>query len=141
MSVAFQVEEIIERPIDEVWAALTDWKNAPKWMSGIEEMWADGETSEGTRLTFLARGKERLSLIVRCEPGRAIVLRSTQGNVTADYAYELQREQDSSTRVSLVAECRSEGILWRLFFPVLRIAIARADGPQLANLKRFLEER
>ncbi len=141
MSVAFEVEEVIGRPVDEVWAALTDWSNAPRWMGGVDRMWADGDTMAGTRLTFVARGKERPSEIVRCDPGRAIVLRSAQGGVTADYSYELRREASDATRIALVADCQSEGLIWRMFFPLLRIAIARVDGSQLANLKRYVEGR
>lgn len=141
MSLAFEVAEEIGRPIDEVWAALTDWNNASQWMPGVDQLRAHGETAAGTQITFRARGKERPSAIARCEPGRSIVLRSVQGSVTADYAYELAPAGHDSTRVTLIAKCQSEGIFWRLFFPLLRIAMRRVDGPQLANLKMYIESR
>lgn len=139
MSRVFAVDETIDRPADEVWAALTDWRNAPKWMNGIESMSADGETVAGTKLTFRARGADRASLIAQCEPGRLLTLRSTQGSVTADYTYELQEIGRDRTRISMVAECRSARLLWRILFPMLRLAIRRVDGKQLENLRRYLE--
>ena len=66
MSHAFSVEEVIRHPVPHVWTALTDWPNALRWMLGIEEITADGETVEGTQLTFRARGKDRSSTMVRC---------------------------------------------------------------------------
>ena len=64
-----------------MWAALTDWPNAHRWMPGIDTIAADGQTAEGTRLTFRARGKDRSSTIVRCVTGQSIVLRSGQGGL------------------------------------------------------------
>ena len=94
MSQAFAVEEIIGHPAPRVWAALTDWPNAHQWMPGIDTITADGETAEGTRLTFRARGKDRSSAIVRCVDGQSLVLRSVQGGVTADYTYEVHGHDD-----------------------------------------------
>ena len=89
MTRTLAVEEEIQMPASEVWKGLTDWENANRWMPGVEGMAADGETAEGTKLVFHARGKERSSTIVHCDAGTSIVLRSTQGGVTADYRYEV----------------------------------------------------
>ena len=139
MARAFSVEEEIQRPPEEVWAALTDWNNAHRWMPGIEAMTADGETATGTELTFQARGARRTSNIVSCEPGRSIVLRSVQGGVTADYKYEIHDQGASSCRVTLVADCQISGSILRLIAPLLRIAIRFSDGKQLRLLKSLVE--
>ncbi len=141
MAHTFSVETVVDRPSAEVWAALTDWKNAPKWMSGIDRMEADGATATGTKLTFDTRGAARTSSIVQCEAGRVIQLRSVQGGVTADYTYELQPIGEGSTRMTLVADCHSEGFWWRAISPLLRIAIKLSDGKQLESLKRLVESR
>ena len=52
MTRTLSVEEEIQRPAAEVWESLIDWKNAHKWMPGIEGMAAEGETVAGTKLTF-----------------------------------------------------------------------------------------
>ena len=140
MSHAFSVEEIIRQPVPHVWTALTDWPNAHRWMPGIDEITADGETAEGTQLTFRARGKDRSSTIVRCVAGQSIVLRSVQGGVTADYTYEVHGHDEVSSRVTLTADCQSTGVLWRLMSPLLRIAIRVSDGKQLRLLKAMIEE-
>lgn len=141
MSQAFDVEATIDRPIDVVWSALTDWDNAHRWMSGIDSLAAEGGLEPGTKLTFRARGKDRHSEIVQVEPGRSITLRSVQGGVTADYRYQLTPEGDSATTARLVAECRTSGLPWSLIGPLLRIVVRRTDGGQMNALKPFAEAR
>ena len=139
MTRTLSVEEEIRRPAAEVWEALTDWENAHRWMPGVEGMSAEGETAEGTKLTFRARGAERSSEIVHCDAGKSIVLRSVQGGVTADYRYEVHDLGGRSTRVTLVADCRVTGLLLRIVSPLLRIAIQMSDGKQLRLLKAMVE--
>ena len=139
MTRTLSVEEEIQRPAAEVWEALTDWKNAHRWMPGTEGMTAEGETAAGTKLTFRARGGDRSSEIVHCDAGKSIVLRSVQGGVSADYRYELHDLGGRSTRVTLVADCQVTGLLLRIVSPLLRIAIRMSDGKQLRLLKEMIE--
>ena len=139
MAQAFSVDEVIQRPAPQVWEALTDWPNAHRWMPGIEGITAEGETAEGTKLTFRARGADRTSAIVQCDVGRLIVLRSVQGGVTADYTYEVHEQGEGSARVTLVANCQITGLWWSLVSPLLRLAIRFSDGKQLRLLKAMVE--
>ena len=139
MAQTFAVDEVIQRPAPQVWEALTDWTNAHRWMPGIEGITAEGETAEGTKLTFRARGADRTSTIVQCDVGRLIVLRSVQGGVTADYTYEVHEQGEGSARVTLVANCQITGLWWSLVSPLLRIAIRFSDGKQLRLLKAMVE--
>ncbi len=139
MTRTLSVEETIQRPALQVWAALTDWPSAHKWTPGIDAMSADGETAAGTTLRFRARGADRTSTITHCDAGRSVVLRSVQGGVTADYAYELHDLGGRATRVTLVADCHVTGLWWRAVSPLLRIAIRFSDGKQLRLLKAIVE--
>ena len=139
MAQTFAVDEVIQRPAPQVWEALTDWTNAHRWMPGIEGITTEGETAEGTKLTFRARGADRTSTIVQCDVGRLIVLRSVQGGVTADYTYEVHEQGEGSARVTLVANCQITGLWWSLVSPLLRIAIRFSDGKQLRLLKAMVE--
>ena len=139
MAQAFAVDEVIQRPALQVWEALTDWPNAHRWMPGIEGITAEGETAEGTKLTFRARGVDRTSAIVQCDVGRLMVLRSVQGGVTADYTYEVHEQGERSTRVTLVANCQITGLWWSLVSHLLRLAIRYSDGKQLRLLKAMVE--
>lgn len=138
MSVAFTTRTTIDRPAAKVWESLVDWDSAQHWMSDIEWLKADGPTQVGTRLTFRARGKDRPSTIADLDPGEAILLRSEQGGVTADYHYRLHPIDESTTDVELTATCATRGA-WSLVGPLLRAAMRRADRSQLDSFKRHIE--
>jgi carbon monoxide dehydrogenase subunit G len=132
VTTAFTATATVERPAPEVWARLTDWPTAPAWMPGVESVRVDG-----ARLTFRARGRERSGRFEVVEPGRTVVVHSAQGGVTAAYTYTCEPDGDR-TRVTLAADCRAGGV-WRPFGALLRAAIRRADGGQLAAFKRVVE--
>jgi carbon monoxide dehydrogenase subunit G len=130
MTEVFTAETTIDGPVDAVWARLVDWDTAAaQWMSGVDELRAQGPTAAGTTLVFTTRGKVRTGQIVALDPGRSVTLRSIQGGVTADYVYACV-QHDKGTRVSLVADCSITDPL-RLLGPVIRYAIRRADSGQL----------
>lgn len=139
MARTISVSETIDRPPDEVWAVLTDWPGAVRWMNGIESMSIDGDTVEGARVHFFTRGQDRESVIIHCEPGRSVTLRSQQGGVTADYRYSIEAAGESSSLVSLEADCQFSGLQYLLLGPLIRLAIRRTDGGQIAALKRVVE--
>lgn len=140
MKTAFSDEQVIAAPADAVWTRLTDWSGAPNWMPGVEAMRAEGPLEVGTVLRFTARGKERTSTITAIEPGRALTMRSAVGGVTADYAYSVEpgATDAAGSRVRLDAAVGTRGVM-TLLAPVIRGAIAREDGVQLARLKAWVE--
>ncbi|MCP3853455.1 MAG: hypothetical protein GY698_01810 [Actinomycetia bacterium] len=140
MAQVFASEVEIDRPAAEVWAALTDWPNAHTWMGGVDSIEAGGPTETGTTLRFHTRGKDRPAELSAVDPGKVIVVRSTQGGVSADYTYSLRPLTGSRTRVSLVADCSARGFPWAMLTPVLRMVIKRTDGGQLETLRRRIEQ-
>lgn len=138
MAQAFTVEATIDRSADEVWRTLTDWSAAPRWMAGVESLAIDGELRPGASLRFRSRGKERLAEVVEVEPAHALVTRSRQGGVTADYHYRLRPTTDGGTVVSLTADVRTRGVM-SLLGPVLRWAIRRSDANQVEALRQLIE--
>jgi carbon monoxide dehydrogenase subunit G len=134
MTEVFTAEKAIGRPVDEVWARLTDWGSAAQWMPGVDALHAQGPTAVGTNLVFTTRGKERTGQIAALDPGRSFTVRSVQGGVTADYVYTVAPQGDG-TRVALVADCRMTGPI-RLLGPVIRSAIRKADSGQLDAFAR-----
>jgi uncharacterized protein YndB with AHSA1/START domain len=138
MTRAFAVSREIDRPVEEVWARLTDWDRAAPWL-GVDAIRADGGTAVGTTLRFTARGKERVSEIAALDPGRSVTLRSRQGGVTADYTYGVEPAGPGS-RVTLVADVATRGA-WSLAGPAIRAAIRRTDAGQLEAFDRQLAAR
>jgi len=139
MGTAFRVETIIDRPPKTVWAVLTDWSNANRWMAGIDFGPQNAESRVGSKLTFRARGKDQESEIVALDPCRRVILRSVQGSVSADYEYLLEPLTDDRTKLTLTAHCSTEGLIWRLVSPLLHLAMRLTDGGQPEALKRVAE--
>lgn len=137
MQRAFETETVIDRPVAEVWHELTDWEDAPRWMSGVDAMTSDAGTTVGATITFRTRGKVRTSTISAVEPGRSVTLDSVQGGVTARYRYRLEPSGDRTT-ARLTADVAATG-LWALLGPVIRAAIRRTDAGQLDALRGVLE--
>ncbi len=138
MSRAFTDEQTIHAPTGSVWATLTDWGCAPDWMPGVDSISSSGPLAEGTQLSFTARGKDRTSRIAECRPESVLRLDSAVGGVRASYRYTLEPVDTGATRVALAVDVETNGVM-KLFGPVIRSAIAKADGVQLAQLKRLVE--
>jgi carbon monoxide dehydrogenase subunit G len=132
VTTAFIASATVERPAAEVWARLTDWPAAPAWMPGVESIRVSGPD-----LTFRTRGRDRTGRIEIVEPGRTVVVHSSQGGVSAAYTYSCVPDGGRTT-VTLTADCHAGGI-WRPFAGLLRAAIRRADSGQIAALKRVIE--
>ena len=139
MPLAFSDHTTIEAPPHEVWTTLTDWSAASEWMPGVSDMRAAGDFAVGTELTFSARGKARSSTVTALEPGRLLTMSSTMPGVLADYTYALEPAGNATT-VSLVADVETSGPM-KLLGRVIRSAIAKEDGVQLARLKALIESR
>jgi uncharacterized protein YndB with AHSA1/START domain len=140
MSKGFQATAHISATTDVVWVHLTDWRRAPEWMNGIDEMRLalDEPVGEGTRILFKARGRERESTIDSWSPPRRLALRSRQGGMTALYEYTCEPEE-GGTRLTLNANCEARGIGWRAAAPLIRFMMKRVDSGQVTALKRLIE--
>ena len=83
----FTVERTIQRPVDNVFAFVADFRNGPQWQAGIEDLRVepDGPAQVGTRV----RERRRLQghvidlsyTVTALEPGRRIEVRSAGGPV------------------------------------------------------------
>ncbi|MEM9455918.1 MAG: SRPBCC family protein [Myxococcota bacterium] len=136
----FCVSERIPRPVEEVWAFVTDFAGAPRWMRAVDRMWVDGAgpVGEGTSLVFESRGAERRCVVSAWEPTRRLALRSTQGGVTATYVYGFEAE-GSGTRVELEAIYEFRGAI-RLVAPLIGWLVRRTDGGQLRALAATMQD-
>lgn len=136
MTLAFRDRRTVPAAPAAVWAVLTDWSRGPEWLPGVEVMSSEGPTAVGSVLHFTARGTERTSTVTAIDPGRSITLTSTQPGVLADYRYSLEPD-GSGTAIALEADVTTKGAM-RLLGPVIRSAIAKADGVQLERLAALL---
>ena len=135
MTTAIDTTTTIAAPPDAVWAALTDWSLAPRWMPGVTAM--SGPVSPGAVVTFTVRGKDRTAVVDTLDAPRTLALLSRSGPVTALYTYTLTAIAPG-TDLRLVADVDVRGPL-SLIARVIRRSIAKEDGVQTERLRVAVE--
>ena len=136
MTTAIDTTTTVAAPPDAVWAALTDWSLAPRWMPGVTAM--SGPVSPGAVATFTVRGKERTAVVETLDAPRTLALLSRSGPVTAVYTYRLAAAAGGTT-LRLLADVEVRGPL-KVLAPVIRRSIAKEDGVQPERLRAVVEQ-
>jgi uncharacterized membrane protein len=144
MAVDVITEVVIDRPTGEVSAYAADPINAPQWYANIESVhWqTPPPITVGSTMDFVAHflGR-RLAYtyeVVELDPGRRLVMRTTQGPFPMETTYTWQPVDDARTRMTLRNRGEPAGFS-RMAAPVMAGAMRRANRKDLANLKRILE--
>jgi uncharacterized protein YndB with AHSA1/START domain len=137
---------MIDRPVEEVFAYVTDTSNDPAWHTDILEARraADGPIGTGTR--WHTRFKPFMGVsegdqeVVAIEPNRMEVQRGVAGpmNVTLTYLFE---PADGGTRFTRRVQIKMSGIM-RLMEPFMQwVDAPKRNRRFVANLKRVLEQK
>jgi uncharacterized membrane protein len=137
---------IINRPVDEVFAAASNMGNLPKWSTATQEadVTSEGPVRRGSTVrlvgTFLGRRIESDAEFTEFEPPRHFAMATTSGPVAFRNRWTFE-PSDGGTKVTGMNEAETSG-----FLKMLRIAepIAVRMGKRqletdIANLKDLLE--
>jgi carbon monoxide dehydrogenase subunit G len=135
---AFTTTELVYLAPVRVWTLLTDWTAAPEWMPGVSEMHAEGPLEPGLSLDFHAQGHDRTATVSAVDPGRSITISSGQGDVHADYRYDLA-DDAGDTRLTLTFDVTVSEELAGMAGQI-RQELAAAEAEQLENFKRYAEK-
>jgi len=139
-----EVSTTINRPIEEVFAVLSDLSNNPKWASGSVETpkkTSDGPIGVGTTWhtvdKFLGRRIESDAEYTEFEANRKIAATSKSGPFPVEFAMTLE-PVPGGTRVSQVIEAEPGGF-FKLAEPLLVTIAKRQFQNDLDNLKDLME--
>jgi uncharacterized protein YndB with AHSA1/START domain len=136
---------VVERPIDEVFAYLTDPETAPEWQGSALEarLEGDGPMRAGSRVIetrkLLGRRMESTMEVVEHEPPRRFVIRVSSGPVPFTVTNVLS-EADGGTRLDATVE-GEPGRFFRLAEPLVARAVERELHNNLATFKDVMESR
>ena len=133
----------INRPIEDVFAVLTDVEETGKWFPGdVEEHWTSpaphgvGSTRHAV-VTMLGRRTENDAVATEYKPPHRAVMMGTSPN--APFVVELTFARDGDdTDVEVISEIGLRGAA-RLLGPLVTAMYGRAWARGLANLKRLME--
>ena len=133
---------VINRPVEEVFAVVSNHENYPTWDPGVLEVKKTSSGPIGLGTTWrsvskrLGTRRETESEIVEYEPNRKITRQHTQGMpVKAQFICESITD---GTRVTSILEAEPDG-LYKLVVPVLLPLMKRQSGDILANSKEQME--
>ncbi|HEY7124176.1 MAG TPA: SRPBCC family protein [Ktedonobacterales bacterium] len=142
--VTIEQSTIINRPIEEVFAYVSDQRNSPQWQDGVVDVQQSPESpvGVGTKVTlvrvFLGRRLEQHAEVVAYEPPTRYAFASTSGpSTTGTNRFEATAE---GTKVTIAFEMQAGG-LFSLAEPLVARNLRRSVEAALGNLKDLLESR
>ena len=144
MPVDVLTEVLIARPREEVAAFAADPANATAWYKNIESV--DWETppplAVGSRVQFVAHflGRTlRYTYEIReFEPGRRLVMSTSEGPFPMETTYEWADADQGATRMTLRNRGEPTGFA-KVSAPLMARAMRRANQADLRRLKELVE--
>jgi len=136
---------IILRPIDEVFAYVTELTHSPEWQAGLHEVrkLTEGPLGVGTRYAFvrrfMGRKMEAANEFVAYEPNRRVQFRVASGPMPGQGTYLFEATPDG-TKVTSRVELEPGG-LSRLAAPLIAASLRREIAAGLLVLKDLLERQ
>ena len=137
---------VIGRPLDDVYAYVSDLENDAKWQTGIEESrftsgGPDQVGSIGRKVSrFLGRRIESTWEIAAADEGegyKTVTIKSKSGPFPYEGTYHLESAEDA-TRLTLVGDADVGGF-FKLGEPILVRVARRQTESELQKLKDILE--
>jgi len=134
---------VINRPLEEVFAVLSNIENNPKWSSAFLEAkkTSAGPIGVGTtwRVVQKALGQriEGEAEVTEYEPNRKCALKSRSGPIPAKIRQTFE-PVEGSTRVSVVFEAEPGGF-FKLAEPLVMSMLKRTLETDFANVKDLME--
>ena len=145
MAIREEHNVVIERPIEEVFAFVTDPNNDSLWQSRTleTEQTSEGAVDVGTTWRniskFLGRRIDTTMEVTENEPPRRQCVRVTSGPIPGEGCYLFEPAEDGgSTRFTQNLEAEVGGF-FRLAEPLVARAIRRQFEADMATLKDVLE--
>ena len=127
----------LQRPIDEVWAFLTDLPNTGRWRQRMDVSWVDpGRTFKVTSSFGPWRKMTMTGEVTANEPPRRFAYRIIEGPLKARNEYLLEPDGDE-TQFTMSGGA-ALGRVTRLLGPVLRRAYGRTTRQELRRLQQLL---
>jgi carbon monoxide dehydrogenase subunit G len=135
--------DIIRRPIEEVFAFVSDLRHSVEWQSGVVEVrkTTEGPLGVGTQFAvvrkFMGKKMEASVEFVEYEPNTKVTFRSISGpTFEASYLFEATPE---GTKVTGKIEMQMGGFFGGLAEPLIAASLRRETKAGAGELKDLLE--
>lgn len=134
---------VIDRPVDEVFALVSNVENNPKWSAAFIEAKKTSAGPIGVGTTWRSVGKlfgqriEQEEEYTEYEPNRKITIRSKSGPFPVQI-WQTFQPVESGTRISIDGTIEPGGF-FKLAEPLFANMMKRSVEADLANLKDLME--
>ena len=145
--VRIDVTTLISQPVQEVWDYFIDLTNSPRWTRSGSELrpTTEGAFGVGTRVesvrTLFGREINSQTLVTRhYDPGHLVAFTADVkllGHLVGGFTFETVGSQTRLSRWTEMESGGARGLVGAILAPVVR----KAQGTELANLKRLIEAR
>ena len=138
-----ELNDQIDRPSDEVFSYLSDFRNNPQWQSGMREIkiTSDGPLAVGSTYdqvaSFLGRDVISSFEVIDYEPGRLVKATSRAGSFPITFTRRVA-PLDNGSDVTAVIEGDSTGF-FKLAEPLMQRVVQRSIRNDYRKLKEVLE--
>jgi uncharacterized protein YndB with AHSA1/START domain len=139
----FEINLVISRPVEEVFAFISNPENLPRWRAATLEIrrlssepFEIGSIVRG-RFTFLGRPFEGNLEIIAREPHRSYATKMVEGPFPLEARYTLE-PSEGGTQLTLVVQGEPGGF-FKLAEPLVVSLAKRSYESDLHNLKEMLE--
>ena len=143
--IAFKSEVGIDRPVEEVFAYVSDPRNFPSWNSAVRDVHPSSAAADDPGSTYTMKRQlptgvatNQLEVVAGKQPYE-FAIRTTAGPTPFLYRYRFGVE-NGETIVRLDAQVELGGIA-AVIPQVARVAVKRGVDDNLATLKLILERR
>jgi carbon monoxide dehydrogenase subunit G len=137
----FEHSVTIDRPVETVFAYLTDVRNLPRWQQGVVEIRPAGEMALGATFAevrgFLGKRIESTLEVVEYEPGHLFSIKVVSGPIPFEIRHLLEPE-GGGTRIRIEGSGEPGGF-FKLAEGLVARQAERAAKKDFANLKKVLE--
>ena len=140
---ALRYSQHIDRPREEVFAFMMDFRTAPRWRNMVRriEVLGGGPVQQGSKLLFTmdAMGDTRQGEVELWlyDPPHRFGQRNTAQGISGIFEYILEPDATGTT-VVLTGDLRPHGLMW-LTMPWIFLFQRYRFRDQLASLKRAIE--
>ena len=142
--ITIESTEWIDRPVEHVFAFVSDVRNDPQWHTDVLEAEFDTAKPLTTGTTFRVRFKPFMGLsegtgtVTAYEPPRRVVLTNQMGKFQPVITITVEPD-DGGSRITRLVKMEAAGML-RYMAPFMGGMMRKQSDSFLSNLKRLLEE-
>jgi uncharacterized membrane protein len=139
-----EIDTVIERPADAVFAYLSDFAKNPTWQNGMKSCVWITEPPHGVgsryeqRAAFVGREINSTFEIIELDPGRLVKAATVSGTFPITFTRRVTALRPETTRVQALIEGDSSGF-FRFVEPLMAPMVRRSIRADYRRLKDLLE--